>query len=65
MKLNVILVEKHRKKLGLQKKEMADLLGISAPYYTLLIKGDRRPTINIVEDLYFKVGLSLKQILIP
>lgn len=62
MKLNISALEDIRYRRGLNQTEMADLLGISKPYYSLLISGKRKLTINLTEKLYFKLGMSLKDI---
>lgn len=40
-----------REKLQLTQAEVADKAGISVTYYAMLERGEKNPTINVIEDI--------------
>lgn len=55
------LVDEKMKETGMKKKELADQIGTSVSYLTLLFRGDRKPSwevlakMSIVLELEFRV----------
>ena len=64
MKVNFHIVEQARKKLGLSQKQFCLKLGVADSTYSKLKQGTRKPTVKLVEQIYFNTGLTLSQIFI-
>lgn len=63
VRLNVELIENRRKEMKLTQGQLSRLLEIDESYYSHLKSGRRRPTLVVVEKIYFEMGLGITEIL--
>jgi transcriptional regulator with XRE-family HTH domain len=54
------LVGEKMKERGMTKKELADQLGTSVSYLTQLLRGDQKPSWEILAKMSLVVGLKFK-----
>jgi len=52
-----------RLKRRIRQKDMAEMLGVSKPYYCQVERGNRRPSLKMVNDFMDKLDLSDGEVL--
>lgn len=62
MQLNIEKIEARRNKLKLTQAGFARLVGISRSHYHQLRTEKKRPTVFVIEKLYFNAQMQLKDI---
>lgn len=58
-----VRIKKARNTLGMTQKNMADRLGVSLNYLSMLERGDRSPSLNIIKKISVMSGVSAGWIL--
>ena len=56
-------LKEHRKKLKLTQEEFSEVIDIHINYYSGLECGKRNPTLNILDKISNKLGISLIELL--